>query len=269
MADQSDVENALVALAATALYPNGSGSPSLPGPDCRVYRGWPNSSALDTDLAAGRINVTVFPQGEPGRNTTRYLQHWLGSPVQPTLTATVSGVSVTIGGSASPGQLVGILVNNSSYVYSTQAGDTLDLVAANLASFARIDWIVSLSGSSLAIPGAGRVVARVAAAAPVVQELRRQDQRFRITCWCPTPTTRDASTSAIDLLLAGFQFIDLADGTQGRIQYRGSLVFDQSQDALLYRRDLIYDVEYPTTITALQPAMLFGDVGLNAAIFTV
>lgn len=268
MADQSDVENALVVLVANALYPDGSGSPSLPGPDCRIYRGWPNSAALDADLAAGVINVTVFPQGEPGRNTTRYWQQWLGSPVQPTLTASVSGLSVIIGGTANPEQLVGILIDNSSYVYSTQTGDTPDLVAANLASSVRTDWVVNLSGATLVIPGAGSVLARVVAKATVMQEVRRQEQGFRITCWCPTPATRDVSASTIDLLLAGFQFIELADGSQGRLQYRGTLVFDQSQDALLYRRDLLYDVEYPTTITDLQPAMLFGDLVLNATTIT-
>lgn len=268
MADQSDVENALVTLVATALYPNGPGSPSLPGPDCRIYRGWPNSAALDTDLAAGVINVTIFPQGEPGRNTTRYSQQWQGCPIQPTLTASVSGVSVTIGGTANPGQLVGIMVNNGSYVYLTQPGDTPDLVAANLATSVRTDWIVNLAGATFAIPGAASVVARVVAEASAMQEVRRQEQSFRITCWCPTPSTRDASASAIDLLLVSFQFIILADGSQGRIQYRGTLVFDQSQDALLYRRDLLYDVEYPTTITVLQPAMLFGDLVLNANTIT-
>jgi len=160
------------------------------------------------------------------------------------------------------------LVNNVSYVYATQSGDTPETVAANLASSARTDWIVNLSGATLAIPGAGSVLVRVVADASVMQEVRRQEQGFRITCWCPTPTARDASASAIDLLLVSFQFINLADGSLGRLQYRGTLVFDQSQDALLYRRDLLYDVEYPTTVTALQPAMLFGDFVLNANTIT-
>lgn len=268
MADQSDVENALVALAANAIYPSGSGSPSLPGADCRIYRGWPNSAALNADLAAGNINVTIFPQGEPGRNTTRYSQQWLGSPTQPTLTALVSGVSVTIGGTAGPGQLSGLLINDVSYVYHAQAGDTPETVAANLATAVRTDWIVNLSGATLTIPGAASVSARVVASASLLQEVRRQEQGFRITCWCPTPATRDTTAAAIDLLLVGFQFIDLADGSQGRLQYRGTLVFDQSQDALLYRRDLLYDAEYPTTITTLQPAMLFGDLVLNATTIT-
>ncbi len=268
MADQSDVENALVELVASAIYPNGPTFPSIPGPDCRIYRGWPNSAALNTDLAAGRINVTVFPQGEPGQKTTRYSQEWLGSRVTPTLTAVASGVSIEISGAADPGQLVGVLVDNASYVYRTQGNDTPTTVAAKLAAAIRADWIVNLSGATLTIPGAGIVLTRVVADTPVIRELRRQEQEFRITCWCPTPATRDASATAIDLLLAGLQFLDLSDGTKGRILYRGTFVFDQAQDALLYRRDLLYNVEYPTTIAALQPSMLFGDLVVNAGSFT-
>jgi hypothetical protein len=223
---------------------------------------------LNADLTAGRINVSVFPKGEFGRNTTRYSQQWQGSRVPPTITASISGFVVTIGGSAGPGHLIGLLVNNNSYVYSPNASDTLEIIAANLATAVRNDWIVNLSGATLAIPGAGSIVVRVVASASSIQELRRQQQEFRITCWCPTPATRDTSASAIDSLLAGIQFMNLPDGSQGRLQYRGTLVFDQSQDALLYRRDLLYDVEYPTIFSAMQPAMLFGDLILNAAITT-
>jgi hypothetical protein len=34
MADQSDVETALVALVSAALYPNGTSADSVPGPVC-------------------------------------------------------------------------------------------------------------------------------------------------------------------------------------------------------------------------------------------
>ena len=270
MADQSDVENALVALASDALYPNGSGGSSVAGPDCRVYRGWPNSAALNSDLTAGIINVTVFPQGDPGHNTTRYLQERRQSRSQPTLTASASGVSVTIGGIANAGQLVGIFVDKNSYVYGTQAGDTPETVAANLASSVASDWIVNCPVPALTVPGAGSVMARVVAEASVMQEVRRQEQGFRITCWCPTPATRDITASAIDLLLVGFQFIDLWP-TDPKAAYN---IAGHSYSTSLRMRCFIavtssIDVEYPTTVSALQPAMLFGDLILNAGTFTV
>lgn len=79
MADQSDVEVTLVSLTSAALYPNGTAGASVPGADCRIYRGWPNPAALDSDLRAGIINVTVFPSHGAGQITTRYQQQWSSS----------------------------------------------------------------------------------------------------------------------------------------------------------------------------------------------
>ena len=271
MADESDVETALVALSSAALYPNGINSPSIPGPDCRIYRGWPNSAALEADLTAGWINVTIFPVTGHSRTTTRYTQLRLGNPTSPTLTVSVSGVSVTFGGSAALGQVAGLLLDGpagQSYAYRTQIGDNPAQVAANLAALARATTIVQLSGSTLTIPGVGCLTARVVADGSAQQEIRRQEQDFRVTCWCPTPTSRDAAAVAIDLALAQLTFITLPDGSMGKLTYAGTRVFDQSQDALLYRRDLLYEVEYPTIINTSQPAMLFGDLTLNAANFT-
>jgi hypothetical protein len=38
---------------------------------------------------------------------------------------------------------------------------------------------------------------------------------------------------------------------------------DDGRDASTYRRDLIYDVEYATTIGIVSPTMLFGDLVWN------
>jgi hypothetical protein len=268
MADESDVEVALTGVVSAALYPNGTGAASVPGPDCHIYRGWPNSAALDADLTAGKINVTVFAGGGAGRTTTRYAEQWGVSAPAPTLTVSVSGTSVTFGGSATTGQVAGILVDGRSYAYRTQNGDTPDLVAASLASLARNDSIVSVSGSTLAIAGAGDLLARVVADATVQREVRRQEKSFRISCWCPTPATRDATAAAIDLSLSTMSFIPFADGTSGRLTYTGTSEFDQSQNAKLFRRDLTYGVEYPTVIAVPEPAMLFGNLVLNAATIT-
>jgi hypothetical protein len=268
MADQSDVENALVSLISSALYPNGTDTVSVPGPDCRIYRGWPNSSGLDKDLADGKINVTVFPGVGAGRTTTRYAEQWVGPPTEPSLTAVVAGTSVTFGGRAETGQIAGILVDGRSYAYRTQPGDTAELVAANLADMARDKAVVRLSHSTLTIVGAGRLLARVVADVPVQQEVRRQEQDFRATCWCPTPASRDLAATAIDRLLSNVRFLALPDGTHGRMTYSGTTVFDQSQNASLYRRDLMYSVEYATILSSTQPEMLFGKLIVNAASFT-
>lgn len=269
MADQTDVETVLATLAAAALYPSGTSNPSVPGPDCRIYRGWPVPAALDADLAAGRINVTVFPLEFKLRNVTRYPAQWAPLEVSvPALQASVSGVSATFYGTASAAQLAGLLVDGRTYVYRTQANDTPELVAANLAALVRADRIALLTHASVAIPGAAQIEARTVADGGVLMELRRQEQHFRITAWCPDPASRDATASCIDADFAARRFIDLPDGTQGRLLYAATAVFDQSQDAALYRRDLIYSVEYATTRSTTQPAMLFGTGAINTASFT-
>jgi hypothetical protein len=267
MADQSDVEAALVALVSAALYPNGTDTVSAPGPVCRIYRGWPKAAALNADLAAGRINVTVFPDNAAARNTTRYADAWATTPGTPALTATVAGIAVIFAGTASLGQLAGVRVDGRGYAWRTTATDTPSSVAANIAALARAHGIVTLATATLTFHGAGTVVARVVADAPGLMEVRRQAQGFRIICWCSTPLLRDATAGAVDTSLATMRFITLPDGTAARLIFAGSTVFDQSQDAILYRRDLIYSVEYATTITALQPSMLFGSLDLNAANF--
>lgn len=267
MADQADVETVLVTLAAAALYPNGTDQLSVPGPDCRVYRGWPNSAALDADLSAGRINVTVFPVGEPTRIATRHMDQWFGTPPTPTLVAEVQNGTVLLSGAADTGQVAGILADRHSYVYRTQPGDTPALVAANLAAQARADWVVTLSGSQVMLHGPSRLVARVSADGWLLKEVRRQEQGFRVTCWCPTPASRDTTAAVIDQALARQTFLDMPDSSSARITYDGTAVFDQSQDALLYRRDLIYRIEYPTLISDAAPSMLFGNLTLSGTEF--
>lgn len=267
MADQSDVETALAGMISAALYPSGADQPSLPGPLCRIYRGWPNSAALDDDLAAGWINVTVFPSGGAVRNTTRYPTAWSASPRQPTLTFSIGASSVTFGGSADPGQIAGLIVGEKTYTYATAPGDTPAMVAAQLAAMARAGGVVVLSGATVTIPGASKIAARVAAGAVALREMRRQTQDFRVTCWCPSPATRDQAAGIIDQAFAQVGFIPLPDGSQARIVFAGGAVVDQLEDAQLYRRDLLYSVEYATTVVQEQPPMLFGDAVVNAISF--
>lgn len=265
MADISDVETALAALVAQALYPSGTSAPSAIGADCRIYRGWPNSAALDSDLKAGVVNITIYPGDAGGWVTSRYLQEWRTDQVAPTLFCTVAGATVTFSGTAAQGQLAGLRIDDRTYAYAVRTGDTPLSVAANLASLASQDAIINLSGAAISAPAAFRVDARVVGSATALKEVRRQRQSIRVACWCPTPATRDAAAVTVDQALAAISFLDLADGTQARVVYAGSTVLDQSQNASLYRRDLLYTAEYPTLITQTQPEMLWGALGIAGA----
>jgi hypothetical protein len=88
----------------------------------------------------------------------------------------------------------------------------------------------------------------------------------RVACWCPTPQIRDAAASTIDAAIDSISFLALPDGTSARVIYRNTSSFDQAQNALLYRRDLVYMIEYPTVTTLAQSSMLFGASDLNGNI---
>lgn len=261
MADQADVEAALTAIVAGVLYPSGAEAPSILGVGCRVYRGWPSGAPLDADLAAGRINVTVFPEPRPHVTTTRLAaEERIIDTTAPTLSITVKGVRATVAGAALAGQVAGLQVDDMAVVHRTAPGDTPAMVAAVLASYVRTRRIATVAGATLEVPGVGFMLGRVSADRQVRRETRRQRQVFRITVWCPSAELRDRAGAAIDSALAALDFIGLADGTGGRLLYRGSSLMDQSLSARLYRRDLLYSVEYATTVTTTLPAMVFGDV---------
>lgn len=267
MADLADVETALVGLVAAALYPQGAGMASAVGAPCRVYRGWPVAAALDADLAAGAVNVSVFSVPGSGRDTTRWGIEDAVQGGTPTLTAAVVGGNAAVfGGSAAAGQVAGLLVGNTSYVYRTQAGDTPAMVAAMLAQAVRTSQRAWLGGTAVTLPDAGSIVARVVADGAVLQEVRRQEQTLRVSLWCPTPALRDAAAALADVALAVQPFVTLPDGSVGRMRYAGASVIDREENAQLYRRELLYVVEYPTVLRQSLPSMLFGDLALNAAV---
>ena len=267
MPSQADAENALAILTENALYPSGTNSASAVSATARIYRGWPNATALDADLTAGRINVTIF--GVPGATkvTTRYPVTPMSNPAVPSLTVSVTDYTATFAGSAVAGQLAGLLVNDKPYVYRTATGDTPALVAAILAAAVNADRPAISSGASVFTPGAVPT-ARTVADGTMTTEIRRQVQTFRITAWCPSPDLRDAACAVLDTVFAATPFLTLIDGSAARLTFVSTTTFDQSQDASLYRRDLLYAVEYPTTLVATQPSMLFGTVGIGADIIT-
>ena len=258
MADISDVESALTSVVTSILYPNGSAEASLPGPLCRIYRGWPAPATLNADLAAGVANITVNSDNDPGRTTTRYLPQWQAGSSVPGTVAAVSGQTITISGTPAVGDVVGAIVDGVPYSYRALAGDGPGLIAANLAQAIQATRMASYQGFTVTIPDARSVTAQAVCDNTARVESRRQEKDIRIACWCAAPSVRDIVAAAIDSELSGLAFLPLADGTQARLTYRNTQSYDQSQNALLYRRDIVYTVEYATIETDMLPSMLFG-----------
>lgn len=255
MADISDVLNAIVAAINNVVYPNGTSQPSILGSaTVRVYPGWPTSS-LDGDLTAGTANISVFPRNI-GRNTTRYPRDWQEktAPVH-TLTMTVDGNEVTVGGtfSTAVAQNTVVIVDDVLFQYSCQAGDTPASIATALAALINAQFEASASDGVITVPAAHSLVARVGGYGVGITEVRRQWDTIQISFWCNSPAQRDALAAPVDAALAAINFISLADGTTGRLraQWTGAGPYDDKpQKEVLYVRHLFYDVEYGTTITS-------------------
>jgi hypothetical protein len=266
MADISDVEQAVADTVTAALYPAGACEASIVGLLCRIYRGWPNPATLNADLSAGVINVTVATDNDSGRTTTRYLPSWQTISAQPGTTATTTGQAITISGDPLPGDVVGALIDGTPYAYRIQAGDSPDIIASNLEQIIRANRPASLRGVKITVPGARSIAVRAVCDNVASFEGRRQEKDLRVICWCSTPQVRDAIAVTIDAAIDQIQFLTLADTTQARMLYRNTVSYDQAQNALLYRRDLIYTVEYPSVTNVQQPSMLFGASDLNSNI---
>lgn len=259
MADQSDVEIAIQSIVASAFYPNGTNEASSVGNICRVYRGAPSAHALGVDIAASILNISVTALSNI-KNTTRYSRVWQTLESVPlSLLTTVGAEYVSFAGRCVLGQLVGIIINGAVYPYAVQTSDSPTTVASNMAELIRrAGWIVDYAGSTITIPGANSVNARVVAGAVSLQEIKRQLQEFQVALWCPNSQSRDEAAALIDQSLSTTKFIALSDGSYARITYAGCETSDRMSDATLFKRELRYLLEYPTTISELTPAMLFG-----------
>jgi hypothetical protein len=154
MADVSDIENVLAATLTQTIYPNGTGNPSIVGAPCKIYRGWPIPANLDKDLAAGKINISVFPQDNEQR-TTRYPKKWYTLPfATPQLELIVEGNTITVAGTPSSPLNAAAIVNGTAYVYPVQVSDTVVSIATGLAALINVNTPATSEGAVISIDDA-------------------------------------------------------------------------------------------------------------------
>lgn len=251
MADLSDVTQTLVTLAAQAIYPNGMTSPSVIGAPVKIFAGWPLPAQLNADVSGDPAvsQVSVFPLPGMDANVTRFLGNDPVPTQTPTasLTMTVSGTQVTVGGTVNPGEAAMIAVNRVPYSHKVAAGDTLASIASALAALIPN---ATASGAVVTVGGSVfQVDAAVSAVANLQAEIARQKRVFQLTAWAPTPDGRDMLIQVVDVALKAIpgRRILLPDNTYGILIYRGTLESDELSTRNIFRRDLRYEVEYATT----------------------
>lgn len=255
MADVQDVLNTMAALVSAQVYPSGTGQPSIAGSAVNVYPGWPMPNQIDTDMAAGAADVSIFQAPQMTRNTSRYAptQHVM-SVQAPTLTLTQAGLSVTVGG-AMPSPFtahnMAVLIGNAAFIYPVQTTDTLTSIATGLATLiAAAHPGATSSGPTITLPaGATPKAVRVGTTGQVTTEWEREESVFMVTVWAPTPAMRSSIGAAIRAAFAQMAFMTMPDGFGAHIKFKSEVLVDTAQKEAIYRRDLLYAVEYATTST--------------------
>lgn len=273
MADLADVCTALQTLIAAVIYPNGATNPSAAGVDARVFVGWPLPAQLDADLASTPpvTQVSIYPRPEE-TNTTRFPLEWQEvSTNTPTLTLTLVGQTVTVGGTVPPASNphnLMVMVNRLPYVYGVQPTDTLQIIAEQLGEL--VGSAVSgtlVQGTQITFPGSAKVTAaRVGITGTAAMEVRRQQKLFQIGIWSATPTDRDTLAKLIDPVLASTIRMTLVDQSSARLIYKSSLQSDQMLKVRCYRRDLFYTVEYPTLLIETETQIVATQLNVSAEV---
>lgn len=269
MASLSDVEEGFVRFIASALGVTSYApysvvtSPTI-NVDFRTYRGFPLDTQLTNDLKAGVSNISVFSSPELARNTTRFLRAMtsrIASQASATLTATMTstpGVQsvITFSGTATPSEVIGIGAVTNGWALRVQSSDTPASIAATFA--ANMPHATAV-GPVLTIVTPYVVSVAFSADFTMLTEVHRQMQTIRVSVWTPTTELRDLICATLDPAIMWQDRILFPDNSiSGPICSAGTFVDDVVGIEFMWRRDLLYDVEYPTMYQQIVPPMVLG-----------
>jgi hypothetical protein len=261
MATISDLRAAIAQAVGGMLYPAGipaGTNPPSPVAGCpvRVFQGWPEREAIDADMAAGIVDVTVnvLPGGV---NTTRYPE--VDVPISiapPTLAWEVEGTMATLSGTVSTPQNVGLLVDRQAFIYAVQPTDTLDSIVAALAALINAVRPTSVAGPVMSIPGSHSIIGRAGGVATTLREVGRQRVSVQILVWAPSEALRNAAGGAIEPALRSLRRIGLADQSIAMIWFGEVDDNDDAAKSDIYRRTLRLSAEYASTIVSTAAQIL-------------
>jgi hypothetical protein len=267
-----------------AVYPNGVQAGSPLGVNLRIYRGHPGPDVLDADMEAGFANVSgawtmVTPaarivhccvNARPGigRSLRPYVFAPIGCQTVPpvTLTATVSGTTVTIGGAISAGQGVAVDANYSPVGVAAGSTDTIATLAASLAAaMTAAGQPATASGAVVTVPGATTLYANTFVQAVTGQEVRRQIQGFDITLYVPGRDLRDAVSAAITSSLGAVTRFTMPDGFEALLNPAPPIEVDDDKPEkdLLFVRKIYYAVEYATVLPGIAATQAIIQAGFT------
>lgn len=263
MADLSDVTAYLASAAMAAVYPNGTGQPSVAAMDCRIFEGWPIPDQLDRDMLGQQLsgvppvpvtrpggtvaNVSVFAMPGTGIAVFQQLDNtYLITPPPIATTFALVGNVITVTGQIAVGEYLTLVIDNA--VVCSQTGASTAAMLSALATEAQGKGYPSASATAttLTIPFGHALTVRQGGAGVEGRVTHRQRQPIMVTVWSPTQKIRSTLAAAIDNAIKQKIKVVMPDTSQALVIYSRTNVLDDRQSTAIYRRDLIYDVEYAT-----------------------
>lgn len=279
MADLSDVTTYIYNAVAVAAYPNGTSQPSVAGMDVRIFEGWPVPDQLDLDLAGKMLsgsppvpvvrpggqlsNVSIFPMA--GMNASVYQtldETYVISLPTYGLAISVVGQVITLTGTPGNGEYITIIADRAN-VYSRTGTSAAAIITALAADIAVNYPTVSFTSSTLTMPFHYALSVRQGGIGVLGKVTHRQKQSIMISVWSPNHRARSLLSAAIDNVLKQSIRVTMPDTSQAIIRYNRTNLSDDKQVATVYRRDLIFDVEYATVFQF--PGYVVTNVNMSIA----
>jgi hypothetical protein len=262
VADLSDVTAYLATAAANAVYPNGASQPSIAAMDCRIFEGWPMPDQLDRDMLGQMLsgtppmpvtrpggivaNVSVFPMLGTGKDVYQIEDNtYTITPPGFGMAVSVVGNVIAVSGQPNVGEFLTLVCDNA-FVFSQTGASTTALLAA-LATAAQVQYPAANStATTLTVPFGHSMVVRQGGVATLGKVTHRECQQIMVSVWSPTQAARSTLAKAIDNVIKQKIIVAMPDTSQAKVVYSRTNVLDDRQSTAIYRRDLIYDVEYAT-----------------------
>lgn len=252
----------------------------------KVYRGHPIPETLTNDLRNKIVHVSVAPSpgGERSMDEMSTALDQVSEPVVD-LTATKTGNQLNAASTAVPATgsftLAGSILAGthtmtqigSVYVpYTPVVGDTPDVVATAIAdainAHAEANLLVTAVAAAETVTLTtvsnavlGQRVAfdfKIGGTANFAEEVGRRDAEFHINVYGYDDPSRALVSNTLDIALAALKFVTPSDGVPAELVFKRSLTTDRELSHVVYRRTLVYSVQYTQTALTTGYQVLAG-----------
>jgi len=247
----------------------------------KVAIGWPPIKTL-TNIAKTQAALVSIYDAKGSKSSTRWgstvlsqitIPTGIGVVVSGTVLAPNSTLTVTISGSVTTGDALGLVLDNFSSplvndvaeciggtVVQCLSTDTPITIASKLATQLSNDPTLSTWVSAVAIGSTVNITNLLSVPIPIqanvgnggsqVVEVGRRLRNLQVVVWTGTELNRQIIGDPLDALFAGLEYnfnLQMADGSFGQFYYNNDMYLEDASIQDLYRRDFHVSVDYGVT----------------------